>query len=221
YGLADLGPDEMETLQAGEIHAGNRALVSPGTGLGECLLLRDGNRHLPVGSEGGHADFAPRTDEEIDLLRYLRPIWGRVSVERVVSGPGLVNVFCWLRDTGVVEDDSGIAAGPGDSAPAARISEAALAETSRIATEALRVWISAFGSHAGNTALRGYAVGGVYLGGGIPLRILPALRGPAFLEAFCPKSPHEAMLRQVPVHVVLSADTTLTGAACVARDAVT
>jgi glucokinase len=220
HGLETLGPEDLETLQPGTERPGNRALVSPGTGLGECLLLRHEGAFLPVTSEGGHADFAARTDEEIDLLRYLRSIWGRVCVERVVSGPGLVNVFCWLRDTGVIADDSGIAAGPGDSAPASRISQAALAGTSRIAEEALRVWTGAFGAEAANVVLRGFAVGGVFLGGGIPLRVLPALRKGAFLEAFRAKPPYETLLEQLPIQVVRSPETTLRGAARMAWDLV-
>lgn len=218
HGLDALRDDELALVHEGDPAPGaNRGLVSPGTGLGESILLRRGEETLPVGSEGGHADFAPRTDEEIDLLRHLRARWGRVSVERVVSGPGLVNVFCWLRDSGRVPDDSGIDARPGDSAPAARISTAALADGgARICREALRVWVAALASEAGNLALRGTTVGGVFLGGGIPPRILPALRGDNFASAFRTKEPHAAMLERVPVRVVMATDTALRGAARVA-----
>jgi glucokinase len=216
HGIDTLRDGEVETLRAGRPTAGNRALVSPGTGLGEAILLRDGDRFLPVGSEGGHADFAPRTDEEMDLLRYLRDRWGRVAVERVLSGPGLVHVFRWLRDTGRVDDDSGIADGSGGSDVAAAVTGAALRGDSRICRETLRIWTAALGSEAGNVALRGYAVGGVFLGGGIPARILPALRDAGFLEAFSSKPPFADDLAAVPVHVILTPETTLRGAAAVA-----
>jgi glucokinase len=220
YSLEDLAPEELAGVQAGEaVPDASLALLSPGTGLGESIVLRRGGRTYPVGSEGGHADFAPRTDEEIDLLRHLRDRWGRVSVERVVSGPGLVNVFCWLRDTGRVRDDSGLEAAPGDSAPAARISAAALAGSAEICREALRVWVGAMASEAGNLVLRGFALGGLFLGGGIPPQILPALRGETFRAAFRNKEPHAAALARVPVHVVLATELTLRGALRAAAEA--
>jgi glucokinase len=217
HGLDALAPDELETLQAGRPDArGPRALVSPGTGLGETILVPDGRGFRPIPGEGGHADFAPRTDEEVDLLRWLRGVWGRVSAERVVSGPGLVNVFLWLRDSGRIADDSGIEARAGDSAPAARIARAALERSSSICGEALRIWVGAFGAEAGNVALRGLATGGVFLGGGIPARILPALRDGPFLPAFRAKEPQERILVAIPVRVVVNPETTLLGAAIVA-----
>jgi glucokinase len=213
YALDDLAPGELEVIQAGEAVPGaNLALLSPGTGLGESIVLHRAGRTYPVGSEGGHADFAPRTDEEIDLLRHLRDRWGRVSVERVVSGPGLVNVFCWLRDAGRVRDDSGLEAALGDSAPAARISAAALAGGGGICREALRVWVGALAAEAGSLVLRGFALGGLFLGGGIPPQVLPALRSATFRTAFRDKAPHAEALARVPVHVVLATEMTLRGA---------
>ena len=219
YALDDVAPADLVTLQEGTPADGaNRALISPGTGLGESVLLRVGGAWHPVASEGGHADFAPRTDEELELLRWLRDRFERVSVERVVSGPGLVNVFCFLRDTTRVPDDSGVDASPGDSAPAALIARAGLAGGSRITAESLRVWTAALGSAAGNLVLRGTAFAGVWLGGGIPARVLPALREPGFLEAFRAKEPHRELLTRVPVRVVLDPEMALKGAARVAAD---
>jgi len=207
--LADLGDEELVYLQRGEPPGeGARALLSPGTGLGLAIVPEDG---APLASEGGHADFSARTDEEIDLLRYLRERFGRASVERVVSGPGIVNVFCWLRDRGVVPDDSGIEAEPGDSMPAAAITDGA--ETSRICAETVRVWYDAFGAEAGNLALRAVARGGVFLGGGIPSRLAPQLERSGFLAAFRAKPPHEALVRAIPVAVVLDRELALRGAA--------
>jgi glucokinase len=215
HGIAGVSPDELATLQPGRPARANRALVSPGTGLGESILRLDGERWLPVGSEGGHADFAARTDDEIELLRHLRSRWGRVSVERVVSGPGLVAVFTWMRSRGSIADDSGLPAGDAD---AASITRGALGGRSRLCSEALRMWTAAFGAEAGNVALRGFALGGVYLGGGIAPRVLSALRDGPFLDAFRAKAPFEERLREVPVHVVMTPDTVLRGAVAAAEE---
>jgi glucokinase len=217
HGLAALGPGDFVTLQEGRPDPrGARALVSPGTGLGETILVPEGRGFRPIPGEGGHADFAARTDEELRLLVWLRGVFGRVSAERVVSGPGLVNVFVWLREAGGAADDSGIDARAGDSAPAARIAQAALEERSSICREALRIWSGAFGAEAGNVALRALATGGVFLGGGIPARILPALRDGPFLPAFRAKEPQERIVAEIPVRVVRNPETTLLGAAIVA-----
>jgi glucokinase len=220
-GLAALGPADVVTLQEGAPPAGgNRALLSPGTGLGEAILHFDGRVHRPVPSEGGHADFSARTDEEIALLVHLRRLYGRVSCERVLSGPGIANVLRWLQESGTVPDDSGIElAPPGapDAESPARISRAALDGSSAICREALRVWISAFGAEAGNTALRGLAVAGVFLAGGIPARLVPLLQEGGFLAAFRAKEPHRDILSRIPVHVVTNPETTLFGAYLVAE----
>lgn len=217
YGLAELEPADLVTLQAGvPEESGNRGLVSPGTGLGECVLLRHAGDWIPVASEGGHADFAPRTEEEVDLLRWLRATYGRASAERVVSGPGLANVFQWLRGTGRFDED----ASWGDFDPAtlpARIGTAGLAGHSTLAREALRVWTSVFGAESGNLALRGLTLGGVFLGGGIPARLLGALQERWFLDAFRDKEPHRSLLERVPVYVVTRATTPLLGAARLAE----
>ena len=215
YGIAALEPEDLFSLHKGISRRGNRALVSPGTGLGECILAWDGHWHHPVASEAGHADFAARTDEEIELLRFLRERFGRASAERVISGPGLVNVFAWLQSSGSIPDDSGVDANHADAAR--DISQHALERTSRICVHALEIWSAALGAEAGNVALRGLAVDGVYLGGGIPAKVLPFLRAPEFLEAFVAKSPQDLLLREIPVHVVLSSETTLLGAAQAAR----
>ncbi|MFN8179365.1 MAG: glucokinase [bacterium] len=214
HGLGELGPADLVALQEGTARPdANRGLVSPGTGLGECVIHRVAGRWEPVATEGGHADFAARTDEEIDLLLWLRAEFGRASAERVVSGPGLVNVFQWLRVSGRVADDARFdAEAEGHDLPA-MITAAALAGSSRLCAEAMRIWVTAFGAESGNVALRGLTLGGVFLGGGIPARVLAALREPWFLEAFRDKEPHRRLLEQVPVWVVLNSETPLLGAA--------
>lgn len=213
HAMAGLTADEVAVLQVGVERAGVRALVSPGTGLGESLLIPSGGDWISLAGEGGHADFAPRTQEEWELHRYLAEHFGRVSYERIVSGPGLVNVYCWLRDSGRCPDDLGVAAVPGENTPAVAIGTAAAGGNSGIGREAARIWTTVLGAEAGNTVLRGVALGGLYLGGGIPARLLPRLREPWFLDAFLDKHPHRELLEGVPVRVVLVEDTTVRGAA--------
>ncbi len=217
HGIGSLSSEDLVALQPGEGEPnGNRALVSPGTGLGECLLYWDGERHRPVPSEAAHADFAPTDEEGIELLRFLRRRRGRASWEDVVSGPGLVNVYVWLRDTGVSEDDCGLAAELGDSAPSAEISKLALSGDSVICRRALSFWVRAFGAEAGNVALRGLTTGGVYLGGGIPAQVLPELERGEFASAFRSKAAHGELLGRIPIHVVTNVETSLLGAAAAA-----
>ena len=215
YGIAALEERDLVTLQSGVPRSGNRALISPGTGLGECILAWDGECHHPVASEAGHGDFAARTEDEIELLRFLRERFNRASAERVISGPGLVHVFEWLQASGTIADDSGLDRNAEPSAQ--EISQRALEGTSRMCVRAMEIWAEALGAEAGNVALRGLAVDGVYVGGGIPAKVLPFLQRPEFLEAFAAKSPQDALLREIPVHVVLSSETTLLGAAQAAR----
>jgi glucokinase len=217
HGIGLLGAEDLVALQPGQGEPnGNRALVSPGTGLGECLLYWDGERHRPVPSEGAHADFAPTDEQGIELLRFLLRRRGRASWEDVVSGPGLVNVYVWLRDTGIIEDDCGLAAELGDSAPSAEISSRALSGDSAICRRALSFWARAFGAEAGNIALRGLTTGGVYLGGGIPAQVLPELERGGFASAFRAKAAHGELLGRIPIHVVTNVETSLLGAAAAA-----
>jgi glucokinase len=219
HGLDDLPADALRTIQAGaESPGANRAIVSPGTGLGECLLVGRGKALVAVGTEGGHADFAPTTEEQIELWRTLHRRFGRVSVEHVVSGPGIAHVYEWLRGSGRFAGESESLLSPDDTEGPARISEAALKGTSPLCRETLRVWIAAFGAEAGNAALRAVALGGVFLGGGIPPRIEPLLLEAGFLEAFGAKDPFRELLGKIPVHVVREPETCLRGAARYAAD---
>ena len=219
-GLVEVDPDGLQTLHPGRpVEGAVRAIVSPGTGLGEVVIARTPSELVLVGSEAGHSDFAPRTDEEFELARFLRARFGRVSVERVVSGPGLVNVYCWLRDGAGRADDAGVEAAPGDSLPAKPITRAA-AEGSELAREALRVWTGAFGAEVGNVALRAVPRGGIYLGGGMPGRVFPIIDPAIFVAAFRDKAPQEHLVREIPVHLLLDTETTLKGAARVAAELV-
>ena len=208
-----LGADELVTLQAGTADArGAIALIAPGTGLGEAFLVRDGDRLIASPSEGGHADFAPRTPRELALLAFLTGRFKRVDYERVISGPGLVNIHGFVHTAACpsLADESGD--------PAAQISAAAIEGLCAGCVETLALFVSVLGAEAGNMALRTVATGGVYVGGGIPPKILPALQGARFLDAFRAKDPLGDLVARVPVHVIVHADPGLLGAAVAAGD---
>ncbi len=215
HGLPLLSSRDLVTLNRGARRArGNRALVSAGTGLGEAGLFWDGAGYRPFPSEGGHADFAPRNRLEIELLEHLAARFGRVSYERIVSGPGLVNVYEFLRDTGKGDEPPWLAAQLADGGDrAAVISRAALAGTSPLCGRALDLFVSVYGAEAGNMALKLMATGGVYLGGGIPPRILARLQEPTFMAAFAAKGRLSPMVRDTPVRVIMNQKTALLGAA--------
>lgn len=197
---------------------GNMALLAPGTGLGQALLIPGENGYEPVASEGGHADFAPTTRAEASLWEYLHSRFGRVSVERVLSGDGLVNIYRWLRDAGCHAEPSWLARRIEEGDPARVITQAALARRSRLCWVAHEHFISIFGSVAGNLALTGMALGGLFLGGGIPPKIASALEGETFMKAFLAKGRMRGLLEKVPVRVVLNDKAALLGAATIALE---
>ena len=218
YGLAVLDAGDLVTLQAGRPDPqGNAAVIAAGTGLGEAGLVWVGRRHHPFATEGGHADFAPTDETQVDLYRHLAREHGHVSIERVLSGPGLYAIYRFLRDTGRGEEPEGLAEAVRRGEPPAVITETALSGRSPLSVQALDVFVRVYGAEAGNLALRMMATAGVYLGGGIAPRILPKLREPAFLDAFRAKGRLQALLAAMPVHVVLNDQAALLGAArCVA-----
>ena len=217
WGVTALPSEDLVTLFPGDPDPeGNAAVVSAGTGLGETTLVRHRGDWIPVASEGGHADFAPRTDLEIEVFRALRARFGRVSVERVLSGIGLANIARFLHARDGAE--SAWARHEADAGPEQRrlpaiVSGQALAGSCASCVRALELFVGVYGAEAGNAALRGLALYGVYLGGGIAPRILPALQGEIFSEAFRAKEPHRALLERVPVRVVTKDRSALLGAA--------
>jgi glucokinase len=209
YGVTVLEATEIETLQEGRAHhSGNMAVIAAGTGLGEAFLHRAAGRLVPCPTEAGHADFAARNEREIILLRDLIARFGRAEVERVLSGVGLVNVHH-------VTHKGPCAAGINEhsaDAPAA-VSQAALAGRCPECVEAMEIFVDVYGAEAGNLALRTLATSGVYIGGGIAPKILPALKTGRFMAAFLDKAPFSEMLRRIPVRVVLNPEVGLLGAA--------
>ena len=214
YGIAALAPEDFVVLNEGEPNAaGNAALISAGTGLGEAGLHWERGRHTPFASEGGHADFAPRNETEVELLFYLLRRHKRVSYERVLSGPGLYNIYQFLRDTGRGEEPASLAEQLRDQDPAPIISRAALDGSSELCARALEMFVSLYGAEAGNLVLKLMATGGLYLGGGIAPRIIDKLRGPTFRTAVTTKGRLSPLLVATPVRVIMNDQTALLGAA--------
>lgn len=217
HGLSSIGPGEIERLQPGVKRTGNRALIAAGTGLGEAILVREGERHHVVATEGGHADFAPRTDLETALLGYLRAEYGHVSYERLLSGPGLVNIYRFLRDSGHAPEPEWLRERLASGDPSAAISEVALTVGHPLCAAALDLFVSIYGAEAGNLALKSLAFGGVFIAGGIAPKILPKLRDGSFVKAFIDKGRLTDLMRSLDVSVVLNPRLALIGAAVVAR----
>jgi glucokinase len=205
-----LGREALSVLKRGAAEKENIALVAPGTGLGQALLIRENGRYLPVASEGGHVDFAPGDEAEIELWRFLRRRYGHVSVERVLSGPGLVHIHEWLTQDGAGEK-GGADQGAGGEAAAA-ITRRAL-EGDGPCREALLRFCGILGAVAGNLALTGLTRGGVYLGGGIPPKILPVLETSDFLRRFSAKGRFSDFLSPIPIWVIRNERAALMGAA--------
>jgi len=218
WGLDLLDGDETETLRAGVPLPGNRALIAAGTGLGEALLIHEGTGWRPSASEGGHTDFGPRDALEDELLGWLRARHGRVSYERILSGPGLADLYRFLAATGRGEANPEVARRFESGAdPGVVVSEAALDGSCARARLALERFVSIYGAEAGNLALKALALNGVFLGGGIAPRILPCLRDGAFLEAFTNKGRLRPVLERIPVRVVRDDRAALWGAARIAQ----
>ena len=214
YGIAELGTKDFEVLNRGTPDAqGNRAIISAGTGLGEAGLFWDGKEYRPFASEGGHADFAPRNHLEMDLLDYLLKRHARVSAERVISGPGLFNIYQFLKDTGRADEPTWLVDQMRDKDPPVVITENALKGKSSLCPQTVDLFVSLYGAEAGNLALKVMATGGMYLGGGIAPKIIAKLREPVFMNAFTAKGRMRPLLQTMPVRVILNPKVALLGAA--------
>jgi glucokinase len=214
WGIGALAPSDLVPLNhITGAAVGNQAVVAPGTGLGEAGLFWDGSRHNVFACEGGHTDFAPQSDLQIELLRFLKARFGHVSYERILSGPGLVNVYEFLceRNPGKESPELSTAVKTGDAA--AEISKAAMAGNDSLASSALDLWIAVYGAEASNLALKIMATGGLFLAGGISPKILSKLQGPAFMQAFLDKGRMRPLVESMPVRVVTNDKAGLLGAA--------
>jgi glucokinase len=214
YGIALLAPADFVTLNQGAPDAsGNAAVIAAGTGLGEAGLYWDGQQYLPFAGEGGHASFAPSDPLQIELLRFLCHEFGHVSWERVLSGPGLHNIYRFLRDTGRGEEPDWLSHKMQQDDPSAVISQAALADTSPLCRQALDLFVVLYGAEAGNLALKLMATAGVYIGGGIAPKIIRKLTDSTFMAAFVAKGRLKPLLQQIPVRIIMNDKVALQGAA--------
>jgi glucokinase len=218
YGIAELQPKEFVTLNEGDPNAsGNAAIIAAGTGLGEAGLFWNGEEHIPFACEGGHADFAPNNDLELELLKYLHALFGHVSWERVLSGPGLHNIYKFLRDTRHGTENSEVAEEMVRADPAMVISKAAMEGRCARCVAALDMFVALYGAAAGNLALKMMARGGVFLGGGIAPKIINKLCCSNFMRAFVAKGRMQALMESIPVRVLANDKAALLGAARYAR----
>jgi glucokinase len=214
WGIGALGIGDLVPLNhVSGAAVGNQAVVAPGTGLGEAGLFWDGSRHHVFACEGGHTDFAPQGELQIELLRFLHERFGHVSYERILSGPGLVNVYEFLRDTKRGNESPQMAEKLKVGDAAAAISRSALDGSSPLAQAALDLWITIYGAEASNLALKTMATGGLFLAGGISPKILPRLQGQLFMTAFLDKGRMRPLVESIPVQVVTNDKTGLLGAA--------
>jgi len=214
HSLRVLKKEEMALLQAGDPKAkGNQALIAAGTGLGEAGLFFDGQKHHPFACEGGHADFAARNEEEFALFKYLEKKFDHVSYERVVSGPGLLAIFQFLTETGRFPKSTEVKAEMEKKDPSMVVSEWGSKGKDPACEAALDLFTSIYGAEAGNITLKFFALGGLFIGGGIAPHILKQLKDGPFLASFKSKGRFKALLEAIPIRVILDDDTVLLGAA--------
>ncbi len=213
-GVGDLGPEDFVELNPGVPQPGNAALIAAGTGLGEAGLYWDGRVHHAFPCEGGHGDFAPRNDVEVALLQYLLRKYRRVSYERIVSGPGLGNVYDFLRDMQLEVEPEALKHEM-EQAPdrAVVISQHAMKGDAAICVRAQGIFVQVYGAEAGNLALKMLATAGVFISGGIAGKILSSLQTPDFLEAFVTKGRLTPLVQAIPVKVIMNKSVGLLGAA--------
>ena len=218
YGVFALKKRDFKTLNKGEKGKGNAAILSAGTGLGEAILIWDGTGYRPSPSEGGHVDFASKNRLETELLQFLSKRFGHVSYERILSGEGLFHLYQFLKAKGLGSEPEWLSQRMEREDPASVISKVARQKKNRLCAETLELFISIYGSAAGNLALQVMAIGGIYIGGGIAPKIIWKLKDGTFMKAFIDKGRFSRMLAKVPVKVIMNDRAALLGAAAHAFD---
>ncbi len=213
YGALRLSHEERLVLNAGvpQPH-GAIAVIAAGTGLGEGGLIWDGRRYRAIPSEGGHTEFGPRNELEIELLRYMMKKFSRVSYERIVAGPGFMNLYEFFRSKSTYAEPQWLKDGMAAGDPAAVISQAGIDATDEVCVRVVRMFASLYGAEAGNLALKILGTGAVYVGGGIAPKIIPMIKE-HFMAAFTTKGRYSELMKQMPVYVILNEKTALLGAA--------
>ena len=218
WGLRTLEPSDFHLLQAGDAtQVGNAALISAGTGLGEAGLFWDGKQHIPFACEGGHADFSPRNALEFELFVYLLQTHGHVSWERVLSGPGLYQIYRFLVDTHRESLSSDVEREMQHNDPSQVVSEWGCTGRDAGCMRAVDWFVSLYGAEAGNLALKILALGGVYIGGGIAPHLLASFKKGSFIQSFREKGRLAPILDSIPIRIALHEETALQGAAEYAR----
>ena len=219
YGINELSADQVFILSEGDSsQVGNRGLIAAGTGLGEGMMIWNGKSHIPMASEGGHTDFAPRNALEMELLQHLRAgLNGHVSWERVCSGIGLKNIYAFLRDVKKMEESSALRQRMQEEDPNSVIGELGESGENELCAKTLNIFVSVYGAEAGNLALKILAHGGIYVGGGIAPKVLKTMQSGAFMDAFCDKGRMHDLVANMPVRIILESRAALMGAAAYAE----
>jgi len=213
YGVLVAPSSSLVTLNDAEPKPGNKAVIAAGTGLGEAGMFWDGQQHQPWACEGGHCDFAPRSELDVELYFYLKKKFVHVSWERVLSGPGLVNIYYFLKFEKKMPGSLELDVQTESMDLPAKISAAALANSSPTAVVALELFCKYYAAEASNLALKTMALGGVYIAGGIAPKILPFLKKPSFIAEFTNVGRLSQLLKTIPVYVVVDELIGLVGAA--------
>ena len=215
HGVPHLPLDQLAPLNDVAPRSGTKVVIAPGTGLGEAVLFFHDGRHHVLASEGGHTDFGPTDLLQLELLRYLMGKYGHISYERICSGIGIPNLYAYFRENRFAPELPRVAAALREASdPTPIIVREAIAGECELSMATLTTFVSILGAEAGNLALKVMATGGVYLGGGIPPKILPRLKDGTFMAAFVNKGRFADMLAQIPIYVILNEQTALFGAAC-------
>jgi glucokinase len=213
-GIADLQDADLVVLNAGTPCPGNAALIAAGTGLGEAGVFWDGFMYRPFPAEGGHADFAPNNELELALYSYLMKKFGHVSYERVLSGPGIKNIYDFLQECGAEQEPPWLKEELEHAPdPSALVAQHGLAAKSPICERTLDIFVNVYAAEAGNLALRMMAVGGIFISGGIAGKLLPKMQEPRFMKAFVSKGRMSSLLESVPVKLIVNEHIGLLGAA--------
>lgn len=216
FGMAALGPDDLVTLQEGHHLNGNCAIVAPGTGLGEAGLFWNGEALFPFPTEGGHCDFSPRSDLDYKLFKYLENLYGIVSWEKLISGPAIEDIFNFLTRERACQVPQRLKEAFQQEDPSAVISKEAIAKGDPVCMETMELFVVYMGRECSNMVLKMKALGGLYLSGGIPPKILPLLQQPVFIDSYMKSDRMEHLLEQVGIHVIMNQEAPMLGAACYA-----
>jgi len=213
YGLAGIGKDDLAIIHSGEQKKGNLAILAPGTGLGEAGLFWDGSFYRPFATEGGHSEFSPRTDLDIELFHYLRNKTSPISWEHLISGEGIYRIYTFLRDVRGYKEPTWLEEKFKTENPAAVISHTAMRQLNETCVKAMQLFVTYMAREATSLVLKLKATGGLFLGGGIPPKIYPLLRDELFRQQFTQSDRMEPLLKDVPIHLILNSKAALIGAA--------